>query len=128
MTGRTLPEWIGASPDAAIPPRVKLRIWERHNGTCALTGRKIAAGEAWDLDHIRPLSMGGEHREGNLQPVLASAHREKTKQDVANLAKARRLAAKHAGIERKRSNPLPCGKRSPWKRKMDRTVVRRDEA
>ena len=126
MIGRTPDEWFGSSPDAAIPPRVRLRIFERHGGICALTGRKIMPGDKWALDHVLPLSMGGLHAESNLQPVLEIAHREKTKQDVAALAKARRLAAKHAGIERRRAAPLPGGKRSPWKKKLSGEVVRRD--
>lgn len=127
MTGRTVPEWQGSTPDAAIPVRVKMRIWERDQGRCQLTGLKIdGLKDKYEFDHIIPLAMGGEHRERNLQLVLSTAHREKTKQDVADLAKARRLAAKHAGIERRRSAPLPGGKRSPWKKKISGEVVRRD--
>lgn len=99
MTARSVPEWIGSTPDAAIPARVRLRVFERFGGICQLTGRKIMAGDQWDLDHIKPLAMGGEHVESNLQPVLRIAHREKTKRDVADLAKARRIKAKHIGIE-----------------------------
>lgn len=125
MTGRKVDEWIGSSPDAAIPPRVRLRVFERYGGTCQLTGRKIMPGDKWDLDHVKPLAMGGEHRESNLQPVLKSAHIEKTKHDVAELAKARRLAAKHAGIEKRKGKPMPGSKASGWKRKITGEWVRR---
>ncbi len=99
MTARSVPDWIGSTPDAAIPARVRLRVFERFGGICQLTSRKIMPGDQWDLDHIKPLAMGGEHVESNLQPVLRIAHREKTKRDVADLAKARRIKAKHIGVE-----------------------------
>ena len=95
---RSVPEWIGANDDAAIPKRVKLRIWERCGGRCAITGRKLLVGDAYDFDHIIPLALGGRHAESNLQIVARDAHREKTKADVADIAKARRIRAKHLGL------------------------------
>jgi 5-methylcytosine-specific restriction protein A len=49
---RNLPEWIAAHDDQAIPQRVKLRIWTRCGGRCALTGRKLRPGDAYQFDHI----------------------------------------------------------------------------
>ena len=98
MTGRAVPEWIGSSPDAAVPARVRLRVFERHGGKCHLTGRKIMAGDPWDLDHIKALCNGGEHRESNLAPALRDKHREKTAEDVAEKSKTYRMRAKHLGI------------------------------
>lgn len=106
MTGRSVPLWEGATPDAAIPARVRLRVFERHGGICALSGRKIMPGDAWDLDHRIPLSLGGRHAEDNLQPVLKDAHREKTKADVSAKAKADRIRAKHLGVWPKSRTPL----------------------
>jgi hypothetical protein len=98
MTGRQVPEWIGATPDTPVPPRVKLRIWERCGGRCALTGKKLMPGDAYDFDHIRPLILGGENRESNLQLVSRDAHKAKTKADVSAKAKADRTRAKHLGV------------------------------
>jgi 5-methylcytosine-specific restriction endonuclease McrA len=75
---RAVPEWIGAHPDQAIPPRVKLRVWERCGGRCALSGKKLMPGDAYDFDHILALANGGENREKNLQLVSRDKHREKT--------------------------------------------------
>jgi 5-methylcytosine-specific restriction endonuclease McrA len=94
---RTTPEWRGKSDDSRIPPRVRLRVFERHEGKCALSGRKILPGDAWDLDHITALINGGAHVESNLQPVLRDAHRKKTARDVAEKAKVARTRAKHIG-------------------------------
>lgn len=125
MTRRSVPEWAGKTPDAAIPPRVRLRVFEAHGGTCALTGRKIRPGDEWDCDHIRALANGGEHRESNLQPVLRTAHREKTKADVALKAKADRVRKKHLGLWKPKSK-LPGGRGDSRKRKVDGTVVPRN--
>jgi 5-methylcytosine-specific restriction protein A len=95
---RSVPLWAGATDDAAVPPRVKLRIWEREGGRCWLTGRKIRPGEAWELDHKIALCNGGRHSEDNLAPALRDAHRAKTAEDVALKAKTARIRAKHLGV------------------------------
>lgn len=97
-TKRAVETWQGATPDAAIPKRVRLRVFEAYGGKCALSGRKIMPGDAWDIDHRLALCNGGQHVESNLQPVLKDAHREKTRADVGAKAKADRIRAKHLGI------------------------------
>ncbi len=92
---RALPEWIGSTPDAKVPDRVKIRIWEREGGRCHLSGRKIMPGELWDLDHKVALINGGEHRESNLFPALRDKHREKTREDVAEKSVTYRVKSKH---------------------------------
>lgn len=117
-------EWIGRTDDTPIPPRVRLRVFERHGGVCQISGRKIQAGDQWDVDHRVPLVMGGEHRESNLQPALRSAHREKTRADVKAKAKAARTRKKHLGLSRSK-NPIPGSRNTPFKRKVSgRTEVR----
>lgn len=98
MTARELPEWIGATPDSRPPARVRLRVFQRHDGRCYLSGRKIGAGDLWDLDHVKALINGGENRESNLAPALKEPHRAKTASDVAEKAKVDRIAKKHLGI------------------------------
>ena len=114
---RSVPEGIGKTDDTPAPPRVRLRVFEAHGGVCHLTGRKIAPGDKWELDHIVALVNGGENRESNLAPALSSAHKEKTRQDVATKAKDRRVRSKHLGIAAKKST-LPGGRDSEWKRKI----------
>lgn len=125
MTGRSVEEWIGATPDAKIPPRVKLRVFEAHGGRCHLTGRKINPGDQWDCDHILALCNGGEHRESNLAPALREEHRKKTAEDVKMRAKADRVRKRHLGIYQPK-RIMPGSKASPWKKRLDGTVVRRD--
>jgi 5-methylcytosine-specific restriction protein A len=97
---REVPEWIGSSPDAKVPPRVRLRIFDREDGKCWISGRKIRPGDLWDLDHKVALINGGEHRESNLFPALRDKHREKTREDVAEKSKVARVRSKHVGIRK----------------------------
>lgn len=121
---RAVEEWIGKTNDTAVPPRVRLRVFERFGGVCQETGRKIQPGDEWDCDHALALVNGGEHRESNLRPVLREAHRVKTAQDVAIKAKADRVRKKHLGIYESKT-PLPGGRKSKWKRKVSGEWVRR---
>lgn len=103
---REVPEWIGASDDSAIPPRVRLRVLLRQGGVCALSGHRISAGDEWDVDHITPLSMGGTNSEKNLQAVWRPAHRKKTAAEASVRAKADRIRAKFLGVYPKSKTPL----------------------
>lgn len=104
--GRIVSEWVARHPDQAIPPKVKARIWIRCQGRCALTGVKLGPGVPHDFDHIKPLSMGGEHREANLQLVSRDAHRRKTAAEAPARAKADRIRAKHLGLYPRSKRPL----------------------
>jgi 5-methylcytosine-specific restriction endonuclease McrA len=104
--GRSLPEWVGKTPDSRPPTSVRLRVFERAGGVCYLSGRKIRAGDAWELEHVKPLSMGGENRESNMAPALVDAHRVKTAAEAGDRAKADRVRAKHLGTWPKSKRPL----------------------
>lgn len=113
---RAVDEWIGATDDTRPPARVRLRVFQRHEGRCHLSGRKIGPGDDWDLDHIKALINGGENRETNLAPALKAPHRAKTAADVAEKAHIDRVAKKHLGITKPGSRwPSRC-------RKLDGTV------
>jgi 5-methylcytosine-specific restriction enzyme A len=112
---RSVPEWIGKTDDAAIPTRVRVRVFERHGGICHLSGRRIRAGDLWDVDHVVALVNGGKHCESNLAPALRDKHREKTAADVAEKAAVYRVRSKHLGVTSKRSKiqSAPFRKSSP---------------
>lgn len=97
---RSVPLWVGKTHDSRVPPRVRLRVFQREEGICWLSGRKIRAGEQWDLDHKIALCNGGTHSEDNLAPALRIEHRKKTARDVAQKAKDRRIRQKHLGIRK----------------------------
>lgn len=120
---RSVPEWIGKTPDSPVPPRVKARIWEREEGKCHITGRKIRPGEKWELEHKLALSLGGEHRESNLAPALVIPHRAKTRIDRRIKAKNDRVRKRHIGIRPK--SKFLTSKDGPFKKKLNGTVERR---
>lgn len=95
---REVPAWVGSSDDAKVPPRVRLRIFERYEGRCYLSGRKINAGDKWELEHIVALCNGGAHAESNLAPALAGPHKIKTAADVKEKSKVARVKKKHLGL------------------------------
>jgi 5-methylcytosine-specific restriction enzyme A len=100
---RSVPEWVGANDDQAVPTRVRLRIWERGIGHCEECGRKIFAGEMWHTDHRKPIMFGGMHRENNLRVVCLWCHRSKTRAEQGRKAKSDRVRAKHVGIKKPRT-------------------------
>lgn len=122
---RSVQEWVGATPESMPPPRVRLRIFEAHNGVCHISGRKIAAGEPWDLDHIVAICNGGLNTESNLAPALRDKHREKTAKDVREKSIVRRKRMKSIGIAPKKGRPMPGSRASGLRKRMDGTVERR---
>lgn len=131
MPGRSVPEWIGKTADSAIPERVRLRIWEREEGRCYLTGRKIRPGDKYEFEHVIALALwtgeGHGNRESNIRLALKEPHKVKTAQDRAQQAKSDRIRKKHLGIVSKpkwQSQGFPA--RQP-QRTATRPIVRRSE-
>ena len=122
---RTTEEWIGKDDDAKIPDRVRLRVFDRHNGICHRSGRKIRAGERWQCDHVVALVNGGQHRECNLAPILIAPHKEKTRDDVAEKKINARVRSKYLGIKKRKGLPMPGSRDSKFKRKIDGRWERR---
>jgi 5-methylcytosine-specific restriction protein A len=112
--GRSCPEWIGRSPDSKPPTSVRVRVFERHGGRCHLTGQKIGPGDRWELDHVKPLGLGGENRESNLAPALYQPHRAKAAAEKTAISKADRIRLKHTGgwpATKRKLQGLPFPKR-----------------
>lgn len=108
------------------PPSVRLRIFRNQDGACKACHRKLGAPNI-TCDHIKPLEDGGENRESNLQLICTSpCSLTKTGEENSRRAKADRVRGKHLGFKQSRQ-VMPGSKASRWKRRMDGTVVRRDE-
>jgi 5-methylcytosine-specific restriction enzyme A len=103
---RDVKEWVGKTDDTPPPPRVKERILRAHGNRCAITGQDIRPGDPVEFDHIIALANGGANTESNLQPVIASAHKAKSREDMRVKAKSSRVFKKHMGIAGKR-RPIP---------------------
>ena len=76
-------------------------------------------------DHIVPTWMSDDCGVENGQLLCIFCHRTKTKQDIKNIAKVKRIQKKRAGLRKPRGRPLPGTKRSGIKRKVNGQVVRR---
>jgi 5-methylcytosine-specific restriction endonuclease McrA len=124
MTARSVPEWIGKTPDTKVPARVRLRIFENHGGICHISKRKIGPSDLWDLDHVIPLKDGGEHRETNMRPGIREAHRLKTAHENADRAIANRKRRKAIGIRPTARNPIMGSVASGWKNSFNGWVKR----
>lgn len=81
-------------PRKSFSPRERAEIFAAADGKYANCKRKIPSGMEWDIDHRIPLSGGGTNDEGNLQVLCEFCHSAKTKGDVSDAAKGKRIAIK----------------------------------
>jgi hypothetical protein len=88
--------------------------------------------DQWRADHIRRWSEGGRDTPGNIWPILVACDAGaggKAAADTKAVAHGKRASRAHYGGSRRRNQKAPpmAGSRdSPWKKRMDGTVVRRD--
>lgn len=121
---------VGTTPRKALTPTQRLKLFEAFQGRCVLCDRKIEAGEPWIDEHLRALGLGGTNAAENRGPAHKACADAKTfgkDGDLARIAKAKRVKMRHLGIRQRKGPPLPGSKDSPWKRKMDGTLVRRSK-
>jgi hypothetical protein len=87
---------------------------------------KVVPGEDWDVSHDIPLEAGGKDDATNWFVAHRKCHRVHTSTvDAPMIAKVKRIHQKHVGAKKARS-PMPLGRASKFKRKMDGTIVRRE--
>jgi 5-methylcytosine-specific restriction endonuclease McrA len=120
-----------------FPASVKKAVRERADYTCEnpLGCDKSAV----EVDHIIPEGLGGKSTYENARLLCTECHRIKTALDTKMMLKAdkrggrvgqqaRRAKAKTAGTNKGiQSKPMAGTKASGLKRKMDGTVVRRND-
>jgi 5-methylcytosine-specific restriction endonuclease McrA len=74
------------------PEKTKIAVMLKCDGKCAKRGCGRKTG--LDIDHIIPLALGGPNDLKNLQLLCEEHHKEKTRDDIRKIAKAKRLAKK----------------------------------
>lgn len=84
----------------------RARIFAAGDGICHLCDGKIGVGEAWEVEHVIPWALTHDDGDGNLRPAHVKCHRVKTTDDVKDIAKVYRMAAKHRGEWPKSKSPL----------------------
>lgn len=115
---------VGTTKRGNLSTRAKLAIWEREKGCCMLCGVKLQPG-GFIYEHVRALELGGEDGVDNIRLTCRPCATTKTKNDHHMAAKAKRQKATALGLKKSKT-PLPFGKGSKWKRKLDGSVVRRN--
>jgi hypothetical protein len=95
---RTLPEWVGATDDTAVPARVRQRVFDKWLGCCHECSGDIQTGRKWQCDHIVPLIQGGTNREFNLAPICDHCHKIKSAREGTEKAKVAAIRQRHIGI------------------------------
>lgn len=90
----------------------KLEILIRQS-VCPLCGERLGKLEDVDFDHEQALARGGDDTNDNLRAVHRDCHKSKTKTDVKEIAKTKRLDKKNAEFMRLISSRECGSKRTP---------------
>jgi hypothetical protein len=110
-----------------ITAKRRADIFLARGGMCHLCSLKVVPGEDWDVSHDIPLEAGGKDDETNWFVAHRKCHRVHTSTvDMPLIAKVKRVHQRHIGAKQSKS-PLPGGRNSKWKKRMDGTVVKRGE-
>lgn len=113
---------VSTTPRRAMSASRRLRIWEAHKGICCLCSAPIdGVREAWIVEHVRALGLGGADDDANCAPAHETCRRQKDRQDVPAIAKAKRIKAKH--IRARPRRPWPGTDK--WKRKINGETIPR---
>jgi 5-methylcytosine-specific restriction endonuclease McrA len=81
----------------------KVRLWAlaRCKDKCEGCGNPLVDCADYHYDHLIPDALLGVNDLNNCQVLCRGCHREKTKADIARIAKAKRQFAKAKGMRRK---------------------------
>ncbi|TXN42533.1 HNH endonuclease signature motif containing protein [Methylobacterium sp. WL7] len=121
-----VPEDVGTTQRRSLSGRRRLQAWERTAGTCVICGQRIdGVRERWIVEHIRALELGGTDDIENMGPAHEACGREKTRDDHARAAEAKRQKIRHLGAVVV-TRPLPGSRGCALKRKINGTVVLRE--
>ncbi|WP_336489397.1 HNH endonuclease [Methylobacterium nigriterrae] len=119
------PEDVGTTPRGSLSAKRRLQAWERTKGTCVICEEPIdGVRERWIVEHIRALELGGADELTNMGPAHEACGREKTRDDHARTARAKRQKVRHIGASVS-VRPLPGARSTALKRKVNGTVVPR---
>lgn len=118
----------------SMHPARKKRIFDAHDGKCWRCGTAFKDGDNITYDHKCALARGGSDEDSNIGPSHTDTC-DKLKTfgtkalrlgaDIFEIAKTKRMKDKHNGTNKPARHRLGGGK---YKKKLDGTVVLRDEA
>lgn len=105
-----------------FPAKVKVAAFQRANGACEICGARLSVGK-FRYDHQLPDALGGEPTLENCVVRCLPCDKPKTAADITRIRKSDRQRNAHLGIRPK--SKFPCSKDSPYRKKLDGSVVRR---
>lgn len=109
-----------------FPAKVRALAFRRSGGHCQKCTRKLSVSDV-HFDHVIPDQLGGEPVLENCEVLCRSCHAVKTyREDVPNIARAKRREARHFGFKTPSRAVIPGSKRSQWKRHINGTISRRN--
>ena len=82
-----------------LTAKERIELFRAHDGICCICGGKIQVGEAWIDEHQRALALGGSNDLENRGPAHVKCAKVKTKDDMGQIAKAKRREAKFFGAK-----------------------------
>lgn len=97
---------VGTTPRKPLTPTQRLKLFEQHKGVCGICGQYIQAGSRWRDEHLIPLALGGSNDMENRAPVHEKCAEAKDKDDMRQIAKAKRQKRAHLGIKSQRGPRL----------------------
>src|SRR5215469_18169679 len=117
------------TPREEFSSLVKRLAWARANGRCegvvlgdedCSTQQLVRCNAPIDLgefhyDHVVPYWTCRDSSLSNCQVLCRECHRRKTKGDVRDIAKVKRIRDKLIKARRPKGRPIPGSKRSRWK-------------
>jgi 5-methylcytosine-specific restriction endonuclease McrA len=108
-----------------FPAKVRVAAYKRAQGACEGCTAPLLPGR-FQYDHRLPVAMGGASSLDNCVCLCSACHGSKTaERDIPTIAKSNRVRNKHIGAATKTRHPLPGGRQSKWKKRIDGTVVPR---
>lgn len=112
------------TPRKPLTDKQRLEMFIRHEGRCCICGGKIdGVHEMWD-EHVNPLWLNGDNSAENRAPAHVKCARAKTSDEATERAKGRDVAERHFGAKQS-PRPMPFGRRSRYKKKIDGTIIER---
>lgn len=105
--------------------KTKAAAFLRADGHCEKCRARLQTGR-FHYDHVIPDALGGEPVLSNCEVLCEACHGEKTASgDVPRIAKMKRQRDRHIGALTPSKKPMPFGRQSEFKRKLDGSIVRR---
>lgn len=85
-------DWYIGIPHPVFWGEVRLRVLERDNYTCRKCGKPNLQNGDQEVDHIIPVSLGGDNFDlKNLQTLCHECHVDKTHEDILRLRESQAL-------------------------------------